>query len=296
MNRTLAIILLSAAAVPAITGCSPDPSAPADRDRPPERIVSLAPSITEMLFALGLGSKVVGVSRFADYPPAVEDLPRVGGYVDPDYERILKLNPDLVCVVDTDAQGIEALRDLGLRVAALPHQDIEDIYRALGKLGRIFGVPERAEALNRRLRERGKALTRAADGDERPATLICISRRAGRGVPAEVIAIGPETFYHELLVRAGGRNVYEGSLRYPTLSYESLVRLDPEVIIDVHPYGQSAAEIDTLRNDWEGADALTAVRRDRVYIYTARHAAIPGPRFVKVLEDFVEMIHDDPHE
>jgi len=262
------------------------------------RVVSLAPSITETLFVLGLGDQVVGVSRYCTYPPEAQERTEVGGLFDPNYEAILALDPDLVVMTVEHHQHRVHLDQLGVRHVSVDHQQLGGILASYGILGEVCGVPERAATLEAELRAEMTRLERAAAAHDRPSVLLVVGRELGSGVIRDPVIAGRDGFYDELIVLAGGTNAYaEGAVRFPTVSGEGLLVMDPDVIVDLVPdladLGVDAAQV---RRDWESLPGLRAVAAGRVHVLEGRHLVIPGPRFPQIIDDLATVLHPDAGE
>ena len=257
------------------------------------RIVSLAPNITETLYALGLGEKVAGVTRFCDWPPEVGEKPEVGGYFDPNLEAIVSLEPDLVIVLPAHERLRLFLDELGIEHLTVSNETISEIIETVRVIGDRCGVEERGAQLADSLEAVCDSACPAGDDSERPGVLIVVDRQYG-AVPEEVYAAGKGTWYDELLRAAGGRNVLTAaSPAYPLLSPESLVHLQPDVIIEIVPGAEERGlSADAIASDWKSFDLLEAVGEERLYILTGRYAAIPGPRFVLLLEELCGILRD----
>ncbi|HET9298870.1 MAG TPA: helical backbone metal receptor, partial [Candidatus Polarisedimenticolaceae bacterium] len=204
--------------------CAPSPT-PAPVRAAPQRIVSLTPAITETLFALGLGDRVVGVTRFCDYPPEARTKPQVGGYADPDVEAVVALSPDLVLISPNvgNRDGALALRRAGIRVEVVAGERLEETYAALERIGTLCGEPERGRALAARVRGQVEAATAAVRGRTPTRALFCLQTDP-------VIAAGRDTLPSDLLERAGGINVVEAP-RDPQLAMEGVIAAAPDVIL-----------------------------------------------------------------
>jgi len=244
----------------------------------PARIVSVAPSVTEVLFALGLGPRVAGVSSADDYPPAeVRGKPRVGGMV-LDTERILQLRPDLVLGMPSLQRAqLDRLIAAGLPVVAVDARTLPEVYTQVEFIGRLTGTDADATRLVSALRAREAAVDRA------------VGRRSPRRVyleiwPEPLIAAGGETFIDDLTRRAGGRNVFAGLRGFPQVGAEAVIRADPEVVILTHPQGRPVG----ARPGWRG---ITAVRRSRVAQVDGSLLSRPGPRALAGLELLARIIH-----
>jgi iron complex transport system substrate-binding protein len=254
----------------------------------PRRVVSLAPSLTEIVFALGAGERVVGVTRFDDYPPAVLALPRVGGFTDPSLEAILGLQPDLVlCVPNAgNRPAMEAVVRLGVPVLVLPAERFEDVFQAVDALGRELEVKPAAEALIARLRARVAEVEVRVAGRARPRVLLVYGHKP-------LVAAGPGTFADEMIRLAGGRNVLEvKGPSYPTLPMEEVLALAPEVILDAAMSGTgSEVSPEEARQAWSRWKVLPAVSAGRVHVVDSAVWFRPGPRIVDGLEQLEKLLH-----
>lgn len=241
----------------------------------PSRIISLAPSLTEIVFLLGQERKLVGVTRYCNYPPQAKALPKVGGVSDPDVERIVAAGPDLV-LFTTDGNPkdkVTALEELGIPCFGLSPQDLAGIYSAVERTGELLGVPERAKREADALRARAK---RAAGGKRAglsPRVLFVVST-------SPIIAAGKSTFMDELLSMAGGMNA-AGSFagRYPRMSVEGLISVRPDVIFIAAMEGVEKFPDEVTR--WK---EVPAFRHGDVISLDGDLVTRPGPRMVSALE------------
>ena len=260
----------------------------------PDRIVSMAPNITETLFALGLGDRVVGVTRFCTFPPEAREKPSVGGFLDPNYEMITSLRPDLVLLLPEHADVMEALRELGISFDVVRNRTVDEILETIRSIGAACGREDEARALIADIEKRMETVRSCTAGGNVPKMLISVSREFDTGTIRQVYAAGPGTFYDELISIAGGRNACaETPASYPALSAEGLISLDPDIIIDLIPPGQ-AGEIDPdlARNAWAEYGYIKAVRTGDIHVIDADYAVIPGPRFIRFLEDLAGIVRD----
>jgi len=247
------------------------------------RVVCMAPAFTEICFALGQGGRVVGVTDFCEYPPEARRLASVGGFLNPNREAILRLNPDLVLVVPEEAELAEQLRSLGIRVEVIPLYELSDIAAAMGRIGALLGLPEAGRRLESDWRREIRALASPESAPAGPRTLLVVGRNAGE--LSNIYVAGPKTFLGELLRRAGGRNAYQGEIRYPSLSLEGIARLDPQVVIELYPgMGLTAGQKARLAGDWRQLPDLSACKSGRVFVLDDPLIAIPGPRVGGILK------------
>lgn len=279
-------------------GCGADErargSGPAiDLPAPPQRIVSLAPSLTETLFALGVGERVIGVTRYCAHPPEVRDLPRVGGHLDPSYEAIVALRPDLVVLIPSSEASERRLRSLGIPALCVDQHDVDGVLHSISILAEACGVPGRGAELRRDIERRLAEVARSAAGRERPRTVVVVGHEIGGGAVRSVWAAGPETFYDGVLELAGGVNAVDnGMVRYPELSREGLAALDPDVVIDVVAgVEERGTDIERIRGGWRALDELRAVREGRVRVLEGDLMVVPGPRLPEMVAAVAEALH-----
>ncbi len=250
---------------------------------PPARIVSLAPNLTELLFALGAGPRVVGVTRYCDEPPAARALPKVGGIIDPDFESVLRLAPDLVVVVRNGGPAAFARR-LSATGRAVYWSDVAtvaDVHRTARELGALIGRPAAAEALVRRLQAELAAVAAQVRGRPRPRVLVLVGHQ-----PLIVVARG---FVAELLDRAGAENaVLPGPVDYPAWSIEQVVRAAPDVLLDLSMGTEAAWAPRAVDAAWQ---SIPAVATGRVYALPADLLLRPGPRLGAALRLLAERLH-----
>jgi iron complex transport system substrate-binding protein len=253
----------------------------------PNRIVSTFPSATETLFAVGVGDRVVGVSTYCRYPPAVLSLPKVGTYMKPDAEKIALLRPDLVVVERTATTLADRLSALGIRCAQVKIGSLADVYSMIQDIGLAAGVPDKAESLNKQIRSRLEAIRAESMGHPKPSVLAVIGRTPG--LLTNMIAAGPSTYLGELLQIAGASNALpDTAIPYPHISLETVVRLNPDVILDMSMMGESTEpriQAEHLRQPWLLHRELAAVRNDHVFGLTSETLVTPGPRVAEAVEE-----------
>ncbi len=261
----------------------------------PRRIVSTAPSITEALFALGLGDEVVGVSRFCDFPAAVRKLPKVGTYLAPDAEGIARLTPDLVVLQRISSELTNRLRALHIDFIEVPHGTLADVYTGITLIAKAAAVPERASALMDRMQHDLAAVQAKAKQLPSPRVLVIVNRRPG--MLADLTAVGPDNYLQQLLEIAGGTNVLAqpGLPMYPRISLETILRDDPDVILDLSSQQESEAErqatIAQVQALWKQNSQLSAVRKEHVIVGTSNALLVPGPRAPEAARMLFDYMH-----
>jgi len=290
--RAAVIILFGALAATGCGGASDrTPVAPGH----PQRIVSLAPSLTETLFALGVGDRVVGVTRFCAYPPAARELPKIGGHLDPNFEAIVSLEPDLVVVIPSSHENRRRLESLGIAVLEVDQHDVDAVLESVATVADACGVGERGAALRSTIEDRLADVASTVAGSPRVRTLVVVGHQIGGGAVRSVWAAGPDTFYDGVLRIAGGVNVIDGSVaRYPELSREGLTALDPEVVLDVIAGVEDRnLDLDEVLSGWRRLSELRAVREHRVSVLEGDHMVVPGPRLPEMVEAVARALHPE---
>jgi iron complex transport system substrate-binding protein len=264
--------------------------APAAQERP-RRIVSLVPSATEMLFAMGAGSQVAGVSSFDRFPPDVQRLPKVGALVDPDVERILSLRPDLVIAYASQRDFLTQLERAHVPVYVYRHGSLPDITAVMRDLGTRIGMPAEAARAAAEI-DRGLSDVRdSVAGRARPRTLLVIGRE-----PQSLRAIsvsGGYGFLHDLLDLAGGSNVFAEVKRESMMvTTETILARQPEVIVELHYSDRAAPSEEALeRKAWALLPGVPAVRNGRVHLLYGGELVVPGPRVVLTARAFALALH-----
>jgi len=294
-RRTFYVELGTLFLLTALNGCRP----PEPLEIPPgdyQRIVTLSPSLSETLYALGLGERVVGVTFYARWPEEVIAKPKVGGYTDINIEAVYALQPDLVLALEQQDSTIRQLRALGLPVVAFKNETPDEILHLIRCVGTLLNRNEKAEALCREIDAARETLRAEAATRPRPRVLVSVGRNMGSGRIGDVHAAGPATLFGEIIQLAGGENVYQGEAPYAALSKEAILRLNPEVILDLIP------DIDTLKEytqtealrQWQEFGHVDAVVNGRVSIHVADYICMPGPRVAQTMQDLARAIHAEP--
>ncbi len=260
---------------------------------PPQRIVSLAPNITEILFSLGLGEKVVGVTRFCDYPPQAQEKEKVGGLVDPNLEKIKALNPDLIIGFRGNPLRIlKRLRSIGLPLFVLEMgNDLESVFSIIKKIGTVTQREKESESLIQPLRKKYKAVQSALRNVEhQPKVFLSIH---GFGFWTS----GKESFLNDLLAKAGGVNI-AGDIPQKWLLYkqEQLIHQDPEIIVILTKSPEEFSKAKEWISNKTHLQGIKAVRTDRIYYLDENLAARPGPRLFQALEELARLLHPQNFE
>jgi len=256
----------------------------------PQSIISLAPSNTEILFALRLGDRVMAVSEYCNYPLEAQNKIKIGGFSTVNIEKVVSLKPDLVLATGGVQEAVvEELGRLGLTVIALNAKSIEDVFENIRLVGKAAGQLEAARELTTKLEQRTKAVTDKAKDlpdSQRPRVFYEIQYEP-------LMTAGPGTFIDNLIHLAGGVNIAsDAAAKYPVYNLETLIERNPEVIIISLGHGSIAASVEAVksRKRWQIIDA---VKNNRVYGINADLVSRPGPRIVDGIEEMARFIHPD---
>ncbi len=253
------------------------------------RLISLAPSVTETLFAIGAGDQVVGISTYCDYPPEAIGIDRVGSFLTPDLEAIVAKRPDLVIGVPspTNRDPVQALERLGLKVLIVDPQTVEQIESAIGRIAAAVGRPEAGRALVRSIR---------ADIADTEARLRGAAPRRVLMVVGQtpLVAVGSGVFQDELIHMAHGINVAaEAHSEWPHLSLEFVLARAPQVIIDTTMGTEEQPAVEAANGFWSRFPTLPAVREQHIYGYREYALLRPGPRIGSAFRSIARFIHPE---
>ncbi|NIQ01842.1 MAG: ABC transporter substrate-binding protein [Nitrospinaceae bacterium] len=259
----------------------------------PQRIISMSPSITETLFALGIGHRVVGVTDFCSYPKEACALPKIGGLLNPSVETWIRLKPDLIIHQDDSHKLRINARNLGIPTLAVSMTRLDDIFNALETFGDVLGCGSEARELAASLKSGIDHYRTGLKNLQPIPTLLILGEGSSPG--GSIYAAGRGTFLGELLELAGGENILTGpDTQYPKISKEFILRHSPEVIIEAGPDANiSTQEKEEKLRKWSRFSTLTAVKNRRIYFIGADYILIPGPRFLNILDHFARVLHPE---
>lgn len=271
-----------------LCACTAPPNA-SNPNAAPERVVSLVPTVTEILFALGAGDRVVGVSDFDNYPPEAMERPRVGALINPNVERIFQLQPDLVITYGTQFLLQERLAAAGIRQYPFVSGSIQHVLESIRALGREMDLAEESDRLSSEIELTLESI-REGSGENRPKVLLAHNREIG--TMGSFYTGGGRSYFDELIQIAGGQNIFgdiDENIFQPSL--EEVLKRAPEVIIELLPSDpEGKARIDQRLADWQALAAVPAVREGRVYVLSGDHLLLVGPRLHLAAAEMAEAI------
>ena len=284
MYRLLVPIVIAFLGV--FLGCAPDGTNTAGTpESPPQRIIATLPSITEVLFDIGLGDRIIAVSDTTTYPPEAATIDKIGGLYDINRERIISLRPDLLILSN---ENVSLRRALPFPVLTVEHHSLAGVLDSYITIGELFGPEVLATAQTKRqeLQDKLNAFKARTQGWQPVRTLIAIDRSHGTGRIQNLFVAGADSFLTEVIVLAGGENAAATiGLLAPQLSAEGVISLAPEVIIDIQIPGR---DLSRSASDWQSlGDSVPAVRYGRILTLTDDFASIPGPRTPLLIENIM---------
>jgi iron complex transport system substrate-binding protein len=259
-------------------------------DRTPQRIVSLAPSNTEILFALGLGDTVVGVTDYCDYPPEAKEKPSIGGFSTPNIEEVVALSPDLILATSIHEKTvIPQLEERGLTVFALAPKTLDEVLASIELVGEVTGKEKEAAVLLADMQKRIKAVTDKTDSlpdSKRPAVFYLTWHDP-------LMTSGVGTLNNELLQKAGGRNIFPEVVGTKSVDLELLVAKDPQVMIAGVGMGSGEDKPFQYLKTESRLQNTEAGKNGRIYKIDMDLTGRAGPRIVDGLEQFAKCIHPE---
>ncbi len=268
------------------------PSEVAQKAGGARRIICAAPSVTEMVFALGIGGKVVGVSDFSTHPPAARTIPRIGGLIDPNREKITALQPDLLIIQGQNESLARFCEEHGIQFLSIEINTLEDIWAAIHTIGQTLRTEDKAISLVQNIKDDLQAIKDRIHN--RPPKKVFLTLGHTPGDLTGLMTTGPGTFMHELVSVAGGTNIFaDASGLYPQISKESLVKRQPDVIIEAIPGGVPEERLKLLKKDWLQLPMLPAVKSGNIHYLTEDFLLIPSVRIAQTVRRFAEIFHPE---
>jgi len=253
----------------------------------PVRVIALAPNITEIVFALGQEHRLIGVTRYSDFPPKAKEIPTVGSYIALDLEKIVSLKPDL-CIATKDGNPRElnfSLESLNIPVFAVDPRNLDSVMDTIIEIGKLLDVTQIAGELVENMRSRIACVdSLVSKTDHRPGVFFQI------GV-SPIVSVGSDTYIHELIVRAGGENLAAGHSPYPRFSKEQVLALSPDIFIITSMARERVFE--KVKAEWSRWSNLPAVRDNRIILVDSNILDRPTPRLVDGLELLAQVIHPE---
>lgn len=262
----------------------------------PRRIVSTAPSITETLFALGLGGRVVGVTNYCHYPAATAKIAKIGTYMQPNLEAILALRPDLIITQKTAIHSKSRFEPYHLNVLEVTQNSVAEIQSAILAIGNATGSADRARTLNRSITKELAAVREKASTKPPVSVVFVVGRTPG--ALEGMVAVGSHNYLTEVMEVAGGRNVFnDAKPTYAKISAEEILARSPQVILDMgdmsDPTGVTEEHKRSVVKLWDRYPNVAAVRDKRVHAIASDIFVVPGPRVIDLARAFAHLLHPE---
>ncbi len=251
-----------------------------------ERVISLSPSITEILYEMDLGSSIVGNTKFCNYPDDANHKKKIGGYLDMNIEMIIDLNPDTIIHYPEHSKMLKPLNGI-VKLIQVSHRNIEDLIKSIKKISTALNVKSKGELLIKRITDGLNSIRMKKKGAIRKKVMIVIG-----GTPMQLknlTIIGKGNFLNEIIKIAGGENAYTGNIAYPLVSIESIIKMNPDIIIQFSFMDNSPSE-KKLIGIWEKFPSIRAVFHKNIQIIKDDYWARPGPRIVKIAESLYKIL------
>ncbi|MCP5102864.1 MAG: ABC transporter substrate-binding protein [bacterium] len=245
-----------------------------------ERIVTLAPALTEMVFALGKGDKLVGNTKFCNYPEEAKKVTRVGGLLDFNLEILIDMKPDVIILYPEHQKKIKVIEKKA-KMVVVKHTSLGDVFAGMEAIAKALGAEAEGKKLNASIKRKLDGIRKKVSGKKRKKVLLIIGRNPDK--LTNMFIIGAGDFLNELLEIAGGVNAYRGSIKYPSVSIESVVAMNPDVIIELSAFNEGINE-EKVMALWEKFSFISAVKSRKIKIITDDLWLIPGPRVAGIAE------------
>ena len=256
-------------------------------DAPPKRIIAMAPSLTEILYYLGLGDYVVGVTEFSYYPPEAAQKAKIGTYVNLNVERIVTLHPDLVLgTADGNKEGVVKLLELAsIPVYIVNPRNVKDVARTIQAVGEVCGAGIKAGELSAQLNRRVNYISEKIASLKRPLVFLQINLKP-------IMTVNKDTFHNDIIRLAGGENLARDEpITYPRINIEEVIRRKPDIIVISSM--ERGGEFERARKSWLKWPSIPAVKNGKIYLINSDLMDRPSPRIVEGLETMARFIHPE---
>jgi iron complex transport system substrate-binding protein len=263
---------------------------------PPQRIISTAPSITEMLYAVGLGDRVVGVTTYCRLPPEARSKPKIGTYTEPNLERIASFRPDLVVIQKNPINLAAKLAALKLNVLEVSHDTVDEVYVSMQRIADAGGLSARGHEVTDKMRRQLAEIGKRTATVPRRRMMFVIGRSPN--AIEDIIAVGRASYLNGIIEIAGGANIFQDAIApYPKVGMEDILARNPEVIVDMGDMSQTEGVSEEHKREvvalWGRFDSLAAVREHHVFAIASDMFTVPGPRMVDAARAFAHMLHPE---
>ena len=253
-----------------------------------KKIISLAPSITETLFLLGVEDDIIGVSEYCNYPEEAKNIQVISSVSDLNLELILKLKPDIAFILPSQSKFKEQLSKMGIRCHVTDQRSIEKIITSVQLIGKELKLDTKAKLITDSLTTILNNVRQLKNSEKK--ILISVGRDFSSDLNF-IYSTGKGTFLDNIINILGYKNVLATDIAYPKISAETIIRLDPDIIIDLLPLTDQE-DIALAKNSWNSLSTLSAVKNEKIYLFTSNYTTIPGPRIFKFIQKLSDTLSD----
>ncbi len=254
-----------------------------------ERIITLAPALTEIVFALGKGDSIVGNTRFCDFPEKARAITKIGGFMDLNIEMVINLKPDLIILYPENFEKMKILKNR-TKLLTVNHKTLNHLYEAITTISKELKEITKGEFMVSNIKITLENIRNKSQNKKKRKTLLIAGRNPDQ--LSNMYVIGNKDFLNDILEISGGINAYTGNILYPNISIESVVSMNPDYIIELSAFNQQIQE-DKILKLWEKYKIITAARRNRIIIIKDSFWFRPGPRVVKIAEKLYELFSNN---
>ena len=254
-----------------------------------ERIVTMAPALTEIVFALGKGDEIVGNTKFCNFPEEAKTIRRVGGLLDINLEILISLKPDVIVLYPENLKTLKVMEGKA-KLVVVSHTSLEDVFDGISTISKALNVEHKGTELVSNIKRRLDGLRQKNAGKKREKVLLIIGRNPDK--LTNMYIIGKGDFLNDLLRAVGAVNAYDGGINYPSISVESVVAMNPDVIIELSAFNEGIDE-EKVFGLWERFSFISAVKHRKIFIITDDLWLIPGPRVAEIAEKMHHLIFEE---
>jgi len=254
-----------------------------------ERIVTMAPALTEIVFALGKGDEIVGNTKFCNFPEEAKTIRRVGGLLDINLEILISLKPDVIVLYPENRAKLKILEGKA-KLVVVSHTSLADVLDGISTISKALNVEQKGTELISNIKRRLDGLRQKNAGKKREKVLLIIGRNPDK--LTNMFIIGKGDFLNDLLQAVGAVNAYDGGINYPSISVESVVAMNPDVIIELSAFNEGIDEAKVF-GLWERFSFISAVKDRKIFIITDDLWLIPGPRVAEIAEKMHHLIFEE---
>jgi len=254
-----------------------------------ERLISLSPSITEILYEINLGSSIVGNTKFCNYPEDAKYKKKIGGYLDMNIEMIIDLKPDVIIHYPEHSKRLKPLRGI-IKLIQVSHKNIQNIIDSIRKISITLNVKHKGELLIKRITDGLNSIRTRKKDAIRKKIMIVIGKTPGQ--LKNITIIGRGGFLNEIIEIAGGKNAYTGDISYPMVSIESIIKMNPDIIIQFS-FMDSSPSKEKLIGIWKKFPLIRAVFNKNIRIIKDDYWVRPGPQITKIAESLYKILYNN---